>query len=161
MNYNAKGRVYPPALARFEANVIPEPNSGCHLWTASVSPRGYGKFYIAGRHLRANRAAWELYVGSIPDGLRVLHRCDTPACVNPDHLWLGTDADNQRDKVRKGRHPEQVRFNRGVCLHGHDLTNPSNVSRDTRGHRRCAICGRRRRSFAQHPVSSSTNDVTS
>lgn len=64
---------------------------------------GYGDFWLNGDMVLAHRAAYELLVGPIPDGMRVLHRCDNPPCVNPEHLWVGTDADNVADMVRKGR----------------------------------------------------------
>lgn len=78
----------------------------CWLWTAATDRRGYGKISAgghSGRFLTAPRVAWELARGPIAVGLSVLHRCDTPACVNPDHLFLGTQADNLRDMVSKGR----------------------------------------------------------
>ena len=92
----------PEAAARFWTKV--EKTEGCWLWRGALSRKGYGSFRadaIGGR--QSHRVAWELTHGPIPDGLFVLHRCDTPRCVNPAHLWLGTAADNSRDMALKGR----------------------------------------------------------
>lgn len=89
-------------LERFEDKYIPEPNSGCWLWTASCYPNGYGVFNSP-RGNYAHRNSWVFYRGGIPNGMQVLHRCDNPICVNPDHLFLGTQADNIRDMDKKGR----------------------------------------------------------
>lgn len=76
----------------------------CWLWMASTDNRGYGQIGGANRKtLSAHRVSWMLNFGNIPDGLCVLHACDIPVCVRPDHLWLGTIADNNRDMVEKGR----------------------------------------------------------
>lgn len=86
---------------------IPEPMSGCFLWMGMANRDGYGLAAAPRRSGRSNvlahRLAWETHRGPIPDGLHVLHRCDTPACVNVDHLFLGTPTENMRDKIAKGR----------------------------------------------------------
>ncbi len=64
---------------------------------------GYGKFKIDYKHKKAHRVSWEIFRGPIPEGLNVLHHCDNPPCVNPDHLFLGTDLLNIRDSIYKGR----------------------------------------------------------
>ncbi len=94
-------------IDRFEAKIMADPNSGCWLWTAALHPPPslpYGRFQArAKKAVYAHRKAYELYRGDIPEGLSVLHKCDIPYCVNPDHLFLGTYADNNRDKETKGR----------------------------------------------------------
>jgi HNH endonuclease len=98
-----------PIKDRFEEKFIPEPNSGCWLWEASCRPNGYGQFGVgrSNKMLRkvdyAHRVAWTLYCGEVPDGLHVLHKCDVRCCVNPDHMFIGTNADNMADKISKGR----------------------------------------------------------
>lgn len=87
--------------------------NGCWLWMGSTNSNGYGQITRGPRPHLAHRIAWELTHGSIPDGLCVLHDCpdgDNPRCVNPEHLFLGTQCDNIEDMVRKGRHaaPERL-----------------------------------------------------
>lgn len=75
---------------------------GCWEWTGARSG-GYGTVAVGGRTVKAHRVSWEMTFGAIPDGLCVLHRCDNPGCVRPDHLFLGTVDDNNKDRAAKGR----------------------------------------------------------
>lgn len=92
---------------RFYEFVNPEPNTGCWLWDGNWTCKGYGKFGYKGGNNLAHRASYEIHVKEIPEGLWILHSCDVPCCVNPEHLFLGTQQDNVDDMERKGRgrHP--------------------------------------------------------
>jgi hypothetical protein len=96
---------------RFAAYVEPDLNGGCLLWSGATS-EGYGVLRIARKKVFTHRLSWELANGPIPTEMHILHRCDVPACVNPDHLFLGTNADNVADMVSKKRHSEGERNGR-------------------------------------------------
>lgn len=92
-------------LEAFEENFIPEPNSGCWLWTGNLIKRGgYGAFNFGKKIMqRAHRVSWKLYRYDITKDQHVLHSCDNPCCVNPDHLFLGDQSLNMFDMSMKGR----------------------------------------------------------
>jgi HNH endonuclease len=82
---------------RLKAGLVRDPDTGCLIWAGAKSGSyGYLTFGV-------HRLAWEHANGPIPEGMQVLHKCDEPRCCNPDHLFLGTQAENMADKVRKGR----------------------------------------------------------
>lgn len=93
---------------RFKAKYRVDAITGCWLWVGAIGAHCYGHIKSAGKAERAHRVSWELHNGPIPksDGhnvICVLHKCDTPTCVNPGHLFLGTQADNMADRDAKGR----------------------------------------------------------
>lgn len=124
--------------------------SGCWIYTGSQNENGYGTFYLDGATLNASRAAWQLFVGP-PGDLFVCHHCDNPPCINPDHLFLGTNRENQLDSSSKGRnimqrHPELSPLLRRIremtcCKRGHPFT-PENLAPRKDGRRQCLKCKR-------------------
>lgn len=85
------------------AACVPIPEAGCWIWPNSGDQKGYGRCRHNGRTWATHRLAWTQQHGPIPRGMLVCHKCDTPACCNPDHLFLGTAQDNARDRDSKGR----------------------------------------------------------
>jgi len=113
----------------------------CWLWLAGLDKDGYGKFNIGDKTFRAHRVAWELAANKkIPNGLCVLHRCDVPGCVNPEHLFLGTALENNQDREEKNRGRYR---NMTHCPQGHKYTE-ENTFINPQGHRKCKICVRAR-----------------
>lgn len=89
-------------VAKFWVKVS-EDKSGCWIWTGRTLPFGHGQTTFGGKLQLTHRIAWQLIHGEIPDGKCILHLCDNPACVRPDHLFLGTKSDNNTDRANKGR----------------------------------------------------------
>jgi len=88
---------------RFLTKFRIDAESGCWFWEATIDRHGYGLVWNGTKQAFAHRRSYELVVGKIPDGLCVCHSCDEPSCVNPEHLWVGTQADNMHDMAEKGR----------------------------------------------------------
>lgn len=121
--------------------------NGCWEWQANADRRGYGHMTIKGKKVQAHRFSYELFVAP-PGDLFVLHRCDNPPCVRPDHLWLGTNADNMADMRAKGR--ERAKPSPERCPAGHeDWVIRDSTDRNFR--RRCRTCAREqnRRSYVK------------
>lgn len=154
INLPRQGR---PRLGNFHDLYIPEPNSGCWLWTGPAYDTGYGVFFNPriDRRDGAHRVSMELATGEpIPPGMQVNHHCDVRACVNPDHLYIGTQKDNMRDACDRGR-SNVPGLTRGYprmnaakthCKHGHEFT-PENTATARRKNgkmrRECVTCRRR------------------
>lgn len=116
----------PLTLPMLLARTMPVPESGCHIWMGSTNNHGYGTVHIGGRNgtvAFAHRLAYALSQGTtladLPSGLCVKHACDTPPCINPAHLSLGTWRDNNHETIARHKHP--VAFMDGKCRAGHDL----------------------------------------
>lgn len=120
------------------AQATPIPEAGCWIWTGTVNERGYGRVYSGGRMWIAHRLSWTQVNGPIPAHMFVCHRCDTPSCVNPDHLFLGSPRDNVIDMAAKGRHREQKKTH---CAKGHAFAG-ENLRMNNRGERVCLACKR-------------------
>lgn len=118
-----RGRIYPQKgetplsntiIARRLANGLDSANEGeCWVWARAKNNHGYGTLTVGGRRAYAHRLAFELSGGRLARGVHVCHRCDNPACINPDHLYAGTRSDNMKDMVAKGRHGGPPPIRRG------------------------------------------------
>lgn len=93
---------------KFDEKVEPDPFGGCWLWSGAQNSEGYGHLQFQGKDWRAHRLSFIRHKGQIPEGKIVRHKCDVPSCVNPDHLELGTHADNGGDKARRKRSTASV-----------------------------------------------------
>lgn len=123
------------------AKTVVDQSTGCWEWKAYCDKDGYG-VYSAGRKKtgtgRVHRNSWIGFHGEIPAGLMVLHRCDNTSCWNPAHLFLGTNRDNVRDMMEKGRHPAQSQTH---CKYGHEFTPENTHINGHTGGRVCKTCG--------------------
>ena len=102
-------KVNQPIIERFKEKIAPSDKNGCQNWIGCLSDGRYGAFIIGSRingtrkRCNAHRLSYELFVGKIPEGMCILHKCDNVKCVNPKHLFLGTQKDNMKDMQNKGR----------------------------------------------------------
>lgn len=132
-------------VARFWSWV--DKSGDCWVWTGVRRPkvygyaRGYGQVSVNQKLLAAHRVSWQLPHGPIPEGLQVCHRCDNPPCVRPDHLFLGTSADNRHDAVVKGRAKAPVHPRRTECRQGHPY-DEANTYWTANGVQACRTCRR-------------------
>lgn len=101
-----------PLEDRFWSRVLK--SSGCWEWGGGRSSRGYGAILVGGKQMGAHRVSWKIHFGSIPKGLWVLHKCDNPPCVRPDHLFLGDASSNAKDAFEKGRRVSPPCDRRGI-----------------------------------------------
>lgn len=88
---------------RFLDRCIPVTETGCWLWLGHLNPSGYGRFSMTSGKELAHRYSYKLFVGEISSGMQINHRCDNPSCVNPDHLYQGTQKENVKDCIDRGR----------------------------------------------------------
>lgn len=88
-----------------EDNIEIVTETGCWIWTKAWTRAGYGQLDINKKRMYTHRLSYEKFKGLIPEGMIVCHKCDTPSCCNPDHLFVGTFKDNTMDKIAKGRQP--------------------------------------------------------
>jgi hypothetical protein len=119
---------------------VGEPDE-CWPWIGCLGRRGYGDLTVLGEKRKAHRLSWEFANGPLPAGAWVLHRCDNPPCVNPDHLFAGDSATNVHDMHAKGRHRNGKERQR-ACKRGHEFTGANTYF--WRGHRICRTCVRMR-----------------
>jgi hypothetical protein len=111
----------------------------CWFWIGAIDKATMrGRIRLGNRRLFATTIAYRLYRGAVPEGVGVLHKCDTPQCVNPDHLYLGTPKDNTRDAIERGSHLTCTRKGNPICPKGHSYTETAGYNKI--GKRYCKQC---------------------
>ena len=136
-------------IDKFLARVTKTP--GCWLWTGPVDRDGYGEWQYDYKRTRAHRWSYQLFIGPIPVNTLVCHRCDVPACVNPEHLFLGTQADNMHDMVNKGRKAPKTGEHHHMCKLTNDIVRRLRAADD--GKRGTAVRLAREFGFSYQTVS--------
>lgn len=125
-------------IVRYMSQVVK--TETCWFWQGCKNDDGYPWISFHGKSDHGNRVFWKLFKGEIPDKLHVLHTCDNPGCVNPDHLYLGTQKENQRDRVMRGRHnmaklsPNQITEIRSLYIQGLSQRNIASKFGISQGH---------------------------
>jgi hypothetical protein len=123
---------------QFENLVEKIPEAGCWIWKKGITGSGYGALWYREETVSAHRFSYIMYKGPIPRGLHVLHRCDVKLCVNPDHLYTGTEGDNMRDASNRGRLEGNGRIRQTHCKRGHEYTEQTSYL--SNGKHCCKIC---------------------
>lgn len=130
-------RLFGKTVHRIVATAMPEP---CWEFTGLKTTTGYGGIFYEGKMTTTHRLSYTLVVGPIPAGMFVCHKCDNRRCINPSHLFLGTQGDNNRDMAEKGR-ARNGSESKTHCAQGHEFT-PENTIVQKNGWRKCRICRR-------------------
>jgi len=133
-------------IERFTKFVLVDPKTQCWNWQGGKHEYGYGQFQMKingkWRAVQGGKAAWLIFRGVVPEGMQVRHKCDNPACVNPEHLELGTHKQNMGDRHTRKTHPFSAKTH---CKNGHEFT-PENtylwVRSSTNTVRKCRQCRR-------------------
>lgn len=115
---------------------ISDKNS-CWAWLGQKSETGYGRFWVNGRYRRAHRVSYEFFIGQIPHGLCVLHKCDNPSCVYPGHLFIGTQVDNIKDMDERGRRTIVYGNHHGRAILNDEAV--IKIIKDSRQHKKIAV----------------------